>query len=408
NYIPIQYFEVFDAKSCFRYTELLREMALGNFRQMIYRMTIEPAMLLYLNLTYSNKWEPDENYARELQELFCVGKGPNSAYTEKDVQAAARALTGWRVNWNDRSSYFDSNWHDTSDKQFSEFYGNTMVSGRNGQDGKEELNDLLDMIFGNDETALYISRKLYSFFVQVQINETIENDIIAPMADILRQNNYNIKPVLAALLSSAHFYETANYGAIIKSPLDFAIGHFRAFDIQSPDGASDSDLYSYYASVTGTLWVMGQDYGDPPNVAGWPAYYQQPLLDKFWVNTGSIIRRASLIDASIYWGIWHPYRDRFDIHADLIGFIDKLDNPSDPEALVEEVTMLLLAVDVSDERKETLRCILLSGQKANYYWTDAWTSFKENPTDNERRSVVENRLKWFFQNLAQFPEFHIM
>ena len=132
NHIPIQYFEVFHARSCYLYTERLRKQALGNFKQLIYDLTIEPSMLLYLNLAYSNKWEPDENYARELQELFCIGKGPNSGYTEKDVQAIARALTGWRVNWETRESFFHPNWHDTNNKQLSAFYGNKTITGRSG------------------------------------------------------------------------------------------------------------------------------------------------------------------------------------------------------------------------------------------------------------------------------------
>jgi len=408
NHIPIQYFEVFDAKNCYRYTELLREKALGNFKEMVYDMTISPSMLIYLNLTYSNKWEPDENYARELQELFCIGKGSDSKYTEQDVQAVARALTGWRVKWEDRSSYFDPNWHDENDKQFSSFYGSKTMQGRSGMDGMKELDDILDMIFEANETAKYICRKLYSFFVQVEITEEAEVNVIEPLAVIFRDNNYNVKPVLEALFGSAHFYELENIGAMIKNPIDFVVGHVRLFDIQPPVGASDSDLFSYYGAFTGKLWGMGMDYGDPPNVAGWAAYYQKPLLDKFWVNTGSIIQRASTMDATLYWGLWHPYRDRFDIHADLTGFIDKLDNPSDPEALVEEIVAMMLAVDITAERKEILRCILLSGQKASFYWTDAWTDFKNKPNDETARSVVENRLKWFFQNLAQFPEYHLM
>src|SRR5579863_1782030 len=115
-----------NALFCYQYNALLRQHALGNFRDLVKAVTVEPAMLRYLNGYANTKKAPDENYGRELQELFTVGKGIGSHYTEGDVKAAARVLTGYTVNYKNYSSSFDHNRHDETDKQFSAFYGNTV------------------------------------------------------------------------------------------------------------------------------------------------------------------------------------------------------------------------------------------------------------------------------------------
>ena len=127
NLLATESWGIFIAKTSYQYFELLRRHAFGNFKTLIREITLDPAMLIYLNGTRNQKEAPDENYARELQELFCIGKGPNSGYTEEDVQAAARVLTGWRHSWKEVnsqgpvSSFFQADRHDTSDKQFSDF-----------------------------------------------------------------------------------------------------------------------------------------------------------------------------------------------------------------------------------------------------------------------------------------------
>jgi hypothetical protein len=125
NLLATESWGIFIAKTSYQYFELLRSHALGNFKTLIREITLNPAMLIYLNGTKNQKEAPDENYARELQELFCIGKGPNSGYTEGDVQAAAKVLTGWRQSWQSVngvgpvSTFFQADRHDTSDKQFS-------------------------------------------------------------------------------------------------------------------------------------------------------------------------------------------------------------------------------------------------------------------------------------------------
>jgi uncharacterized protein (DUF1800 family) len=175
---------------CYRYNILLRQYALGNFKEMTRAVTMDPAMLKYLNGNANTKKAPDENYGRELQELFTVGKGPGSHYTEADVKAAAHVLTGFRIenkSLPDIHGVFDAGRHDENDKQFSDFYQNTTIKGRKGKEGEMELDDLLALIFSQPEVARFICRKLYRFFVYHNIDEETEKTIIEPLAELFRK-----------------------------------------------------------------------------------------------------------------------------------------------------------------------------------------------------------------------------
>src|SRR5207244_2157509 len=118
--------------------------------------------------------------------LFTVGKGPGSGYTEADVKAAAKVLTGYTVNTTTATSTFDSTRHDTTNKQFSAFYNNTVITGQTGANGQNELDDLVNMIFATNEVAMYICRRIYRFFVYGDIDSTIEANVITPLAAIFR------------------------------------------------------------------------------------------------------------------------------------------------------------------------------------------------------------------------------
>lgn len=147
NHLVTEMFGIFNGKMCYKYLKLLHDYSFGDFKELIYKITIDPSMLIYLNGIVNNKDAPDENYGRELQELFTIGKGADANYTEGDVQAAARVLTGWNLDWNEAEPIFFEWDHETEDKQFSEFYGNKLIQGKSGQAGQEELQEMIDMIF---------------------------------------------------------------------------------------------------------------------------------------------------------------------------------------------------------------------------------------------------------------------
>ncbi len=410
--LPIKTWDIFFGKFSYHYFEMLRENAFGNFKTLIKALTLDQAMLLFLNGFANNKEAPDENYARELQELFCIGKGPDSKFSEEDVRAAARVLTGWLIQWEDlekegySGSYFLPAYHDTGDKQFSDFYKNTVIKGRVGEEGANELDDLLDMIFDNQEVSKYICRRIYQFFVYHQIDENAENNVIVPLAKIFRDSNFEIKPVMEALLSSEHFYDSQNIGAMIKSPPDFVLGLWRTLEVE---GVDKEDLNLNFHQHQSLLWNManlGMEIGDPPSVSGWPAYYQAPTFDKYWITTDTIANRAIFGDSLLYWGAW--IKEGLTVNADLIRFLDSLDNPFDPNAMLREAASLLLGMPLEDEAFHHLKSILLTGQETDGYWTSAWGDLKNDPENMEYKLVVENRLKSTFQHMLQLGEAQLM
>ncbi|MCV9386304.1 DUF1800 domain-containing protein [Reichenbachiella ulvae] len=412
NLIPAKIWDVFVSKTSYRYFETLRTHALGNFRELIKAITLDPSMLIFLNGAWNHKYAPDENYARELQELFCIGKGPNAKFSESDVQTAARLLTGNTIDWDNQvnatgpvESFFKPEWHDSEDKTFSAFYGNRVIQGRQGLSAEVELDELISMLMDNDETALYLCRRLYNFFVHPEIDETVETQMIEPMATMLRDNDYEIMPVIKAMFSSAHFYDESNLGAMIKSPTDHLIGFWRTMNVQY----HSQETTAIYRAQRSLLWSMaeiGQELGDPPNVAGWQAYYQVPSYDRLWITTDSITKRAIRIDSLIHWGFWVSESET--ITADLIAFAETLDNPQNPNTLIEEAAMILLGIPISQETKDYLKSILLSGQQTDGYWLGAWIDYQDFPDNMEFKQIVETRLKATMQAMCQLGEFQLM
>ena len=209
NHIPVEANVVNDARFMYRYLNKIRGYTLGNFKALVKDITTEGAMLFYLNGYVNNKFSPDENYARELQELFTVGKDGGPQYSEDDVKAAARALTGWRIDYPNITSYFEPTFHDTANKVFSSFYGSTTVAGQSGAAaGQAELDALINMVFSGQSgltTAKYVCRELYKFFVYYNIDANTEANVITPLANTFIANNWEIKPVLLQLFKSDHF-----------------------------------------------------------------------------------------------------------------------------------------------------------------------------------------------------------
>jgi uncharacterized protein (DUF1800 family) len=409
----------FFSKLQFQYFDLLRKHALGNYKVLMKELTINPAMLRYLNGNSNTVKAPDENYGRELQELFTVGKGPNSKYTEEDVREAARVLTGWKTYYNKLleagipQSEFLPNAHDTGDKQFSDFYGNKIITGRSGESaGEDELDDLLNMIFDNNETALYVCRRLYTFFVYTEIDATTEAEVIAPLAQIFRDSDYELKPVIEALFKSEHFYNESNMGALVKSPMEFVIGLWRGLGLEYTAPNDISNVYYTNKVLKSNMLNMGMDPGDPPSVAGWPVYYQAPLFDKSWITTDSITVRAAFSDLLIDKGLWVKNKKTDEVvrvKANLIELLKGLDNSPDANLMIDEVNELLLGLKISDVEKTYLKNqVLLGGQETDSYWSESWYNHINNPSDEVAKGEVESRLKDLFKALLQLGEVHLM
>lgn len=410
NFLPIKMWDVFIAKSTYRYITMLNRHAIGNFKELIKDLTLDPAMLVFLSGAFNNKETPDENYGRELQELFCIGKGPGAGYKEEDVRAAARVLTGWTINWESIHSegppvsYFNPEAHHTGNKQFSAFYGNKLIQGKEGLAGAEELDEMLEMIFATNECSKFIARKLYTFFVASEISVLAEANVIAPLAAIIKGNNYSIRPALKALLSSAHFFHPEVMGSLIKSPMDFILGLWKNFEM--PRAENPLGEKSFYSAILWNMGNIGMELGDPPNVAGWPPYYQAPNYDKIWINTDSITKRAFASDSMIFWG--YKISDSVNATANLLEYVKGFENPEDPNSLIAEFAMLNLGPSLSPQQIEMAKSILLNGQEQDYYWTGAWLTYLASPNDQSHATVVLNRLKPAFQLLLQMGESQMM
>jgi uncharacterized protein (DUF1800 family) len=390
----------------YKHHNLLRTHAIGNFKTLTKAVTIDPGMLVFLNGQYNTLTAPDENYGRELQELFCCGKGPGSQYTEADVKAAAKVLTGWQNNATTFTSSFNSSRHDTSNKQFSAFYNNTVIAGKTGVNaGNDEIDALLNMIFSTEEVAKYICRRLYRWFVYYTIDATIENNIIIPLANILRTNNYEIKPVLSALLQSEHFFDAMNRGCIIKSPVDLVIGMCRELNVQFQPIADYTTNYGFYNYLVSWLTNMQQNIGDPPDVSGWKAYYQEPQFYEIWINSDTLPKRNQFTDTMVVSGYTFNTKK---IQVDGTEFAKTLDNPSDPNLLIADACKYLLGVDISTASKNQIKKdILLGGQITDNYWTDAWNTFITTPTNTANTTIVKNRLRDLIKYLMDLSEYQL-
>ncbi|NNM99858.1 MAG: DUF1800 domain-containing protein [Candidatus Eremiobacteraeota bacterium] len=220
--------------------QLFRRYALGNLRDLTKAVSRDPAMLLYLDNARNNKAHPNENYARELMELFTLGLG---AYTEEDVRQAARAWTGYEVFPLRGVARYNPRKHDDGVKSFLGHTGNL-----NGD-------DIVDIIFEQPQCARFFATSLLNAFLY---NDP-EDALITQTASLLRKHDYELRPTIGALLQSNVFYSPRAYRALVKSPVEFVVGAHKAAGLASIDPRS-----------RGALRQMGQMLFFPPNVAGWP------------------------------------------------------------------------------------------------------------------------------------------
>ncbi len=408
NHFVIEMEMVGNAIYCYQNNAILRKNALGNFKQFVKDITLDTGMLKYLNNYLNTKSAPDENYARELQELFTIGKGFDNAtppYSEDDVKNAAKVLTGWMIDDVNNTYFFKSTRHDTTNKQFSAYYNNTIISGRTLQDGALELDDLLTMIFNKEDVSLNICRKIYRWFVYYDIDAATELNVIEPLAQIFRTSNYEIKPVLLALFKSEHFFDVVNRGCLIKSPVDVVVALCREFNVVFPDVTDFDANYKMWDWLHSCCTSLQQEPGDPPNVAGWPAYYQTPQFHQIWINSDTLPKRNIFCDTMISSGYT---KNGTTIVIDATAFTATLTDPANPNALINDAITFLLRIPISQTSKDQLKTdILLGGQATDDYWTTAWNTFIINPGNATNTNIVKTKLKNLYQYILRLPEYQL-
>ncbi len=394
--------DVSDVRFLYRQNQLLRKYALGNFRDFVIEITKDPAMLLYLNGASNVVGKPNENYARELMELFTIGRGN---YTEDDVKAAARVLTGWRsLNFRsitDKTIGFEFRpaQHDTADKIFSDSYQKRTIKGRTGTTaGDDELKDLIDMILAQPETARFIVRKFYRWFVQADISDQIEKEFIEPLAAIFRKN-YDIKITLQTLFNSQHFYDETLYGSQIKSPMDLVVGTLRRFNYVLPDPVKDRTKYD---TATNYFYARNReqqmDIIDQPSVFGWRPYYDTDFYE-IWINSTTLALRGAWTD----YVVKGATGTALDINA--LGLPLQTSDPTDPYKMVRELTDTVFSFPLTDEQVKYLVEQPLMAGSPYYEWTSIWNDYTKTPNDAVKKNAAKthlDRLMTFVLRLAEY------
>jgi len=261
----------FFAPMMYQYATLLRSRALGNFKDFVLAITLNPAMLVYLNGNQNIRQEPNENYARELLELFTMGQYDaqgNANYTQFDIIEFSRALTGYYVDYRDFSTQWGQNRYDGGQK---------VLFGETGQFNTQKA---INHIFETraEQVAAFICRKLYVEFVHNVPDEAF----IQELAQVFINNDFEIAPVLRALLKSERFFDGALRGARIKSPVAMLVNmlHQINFDLDTPEP---------YEALYWKSSDLGQRLFQPPNVAGWKGY-------RNWITTATLPSRWELIE----------------------------------------------------------------------------------------------------------------
>lgn len=399
-----------DAVFDYNLNTLLRTYATGNFKELVQKITIDPSMLRFLNGNQNTNRAPNENYARELLELYTIGKGAlagpgdYSTFTESDVEAIAKILTGWRDIGFRRinpdvtpTSIFRPQFHDTSDKQLSHRFNHAVITNQ----GESEYLKLIDIIFEQNEVARFICRKLYRWFVYYVIDESVEMNIIEPLSSLLIENNFEIKPVLKALLSSAHFFDTLSIGPMIKNPFDYTIGMLKQFKVAIPGRLNQQ--YNIGQRIYRSMGQMELDYFNPPNVAGWKAYYQEPGYYRTWINASTLKDRTDV--ANLYALRGERVGGEF-YKINALELIKTFENADDPNELIKDLAKLILPQPLLDQQYAALKEILIPGLP-DYEWTVEYGLYLSDPENSDLRASIETKLSLLIQNLLSLPEYQL-
>lgn len=239
---------------------LLRREALGNFGELLHEVAKDPAMLQYLDGAGNRKGKPNENFAREVMELFTLGEGH---YSQRDVSEAARAYTGWSLDPDTLTYVWRANQHDDGEK--------TVL----GETGNFDGDQVLDILLARSDTATFITDKLWREFV----SDTPDPVQIAPIAARFRSSHYETKVALRGLFLSNAFWDQEDHGTLVKSPAEYVVGTLREFDIS----------YENTAPFAGEMRTLGENLFYPPNVKGWPG-------GENWINSSTLLARKQFVE----------------------------------------------------------------------------------------------------------------
>lgn len=354
NHFTSQLLVVYVAQYFYQQNQLFRRYAFGNFKELTAKITVDPCMLVYLDLGLSKTGNPNENYPRELLELFAIGEGfyndGTPHYSEADIVELSRALTGWVVEGLEgkfRSTRFDA--------------GNKTIFGQTANFGLGTTGDrdVIDLIFDQVDrdhdrkrAAIFLCSKLYRWFVY----DEPDMEIVKGMADTLTANDWNIEPVLRQLLRSKHFFSPDVAGALIKSPADYVAGGVNELGMnpllgQSGVNASRPETYDPITAMS----ALAQTLLEPPNVKGWPG-------GRAWISSVTAPQRIRFMESWIA-----PISGARNYNFDPTAFLNGIPERDDVHAVLDRMLTTLLPVPVSPGVRENLLATILGGGK-DYEW----------------------------------------
>lgn len=429
-----------------------------DFKTLSKKICLDNAMIKFLDSDLNVKGSVNENFAREFLELYSIGRGREGLplpednlelgdyfyFTEQDVRAGAFVLSGY--DFDNEYATLDqdtglprgvikggeiASQHEEGPKQFSARFGNQVIQPdpalMDGDQDTEasvldELDQFVEMIYAQPETVRHICRKVYRFFVYHNISDAINNDIITAMATELSSNGFKLQTLLERLFTSQHFYDTANsdleddnFGAIIKSPLDLAVGLLRFFEVSLPDDQSDAEnFYSVTGGILSSMQAQGMSLYQPFEVAGYAAYHQSPEFNRNWISTNALTQRYQLIRETITTeGMMEPGT----LGVDILAFAKQNipDNIAlDPDLLVREFASYLLprfdeGDEITSERLEYFKSEFLKlgsvvPQGPLAFWQFSWSNAETIPSSNtDARGMLEDLMNAMLQS----PEYQL-
>ena len=416
-----------EARLVYRYLARLRRESLGNFRRLVEEVTVDPIMLIFLDGLSSVKGNPNENYARELLELFTIGKGAQvsegdyTTYTEQDVRAIANRLTGWVLRRPADGpadamllAEFLPNRHDATPRQCSaRFEGKVLgAEGAVAEDGADAYVEVIRAVFDHPLAGHHLCRKLYRYFVYYDITPAVEAAVIEPMAAALRDGDFEVAPVLRLLLGSEHFFDMRRRGALVKSPLDYASDLVLGLPyptVPTTLGEKEGNtalyaehlLHFYFYNQMG---LMLQSLADPPSVAGWQAYHQAPQYNRTWINASTLAFRTRLAQTIVQRSYGERLGNRY--RLELLPFIADFDNPSDANALLAELAERLISEPLEPNQLDALKEVLIPGLP-DFEWAVEYDKHLADPDDDDLRESVRRKIHDVTYALVTSAEYHL-
>ena len=363
NHFVTQFDAYFCSSYLYQYHKVLQQYAMGNFKDFVYEIGKTPAMLVFLNGVQSTNISPNENYARELYELFTLGQDNN--YTQTDIEETARALTGYVGVFTDCGPIgFVEEYFDSGEKTIF------------GQTGNWNYDDVHDILFEQrrDEIATFICTKLYEHFIHPDADETIVSDLAA----IFKDNDFELAPVYRQLFKSEHFFDEYIIGAQIKSPIEHALSVINEANLIYTQ--ENMEVLTYLSIV------LGQQLFNPVDVAGWPG-------NRTWINSNTLTGRWQEMDYVIF----SAYQGIPQVLVELAKWLS--DDSNDPayvaQVIVDHFTPNGLNTPDAYDRAAT---VLKWEVPQNYYDDGSW---------NLNWDTVPAQVALLLQHIVRLPEFQL-